>query len=207
MGPDTERWVALNVQREIDLRSDGERYSTDNNLQIQHETSPIPGASYGHYGITGYYGVYRNGTRPVIVSAVSDLMCAVVNGNPCYFHCAAGADRTGTIAFILEAVCGVSRSDIDKDFELTSFYSQRTRTYDMYADMANYFDEYGCESLRDNVIQWLIDSDMSLDLINDFRKAMINGTPEHLHPEDYGLEPVLNENAIQSLREAIENAF
>lgn len=46
--------------------------------------------------------------------------CAV-NNIPLYFHCLEGADRTGTLAMMIEAVLGVSPSDIDKDYELTTF--------------------------------------------------------------------------------------
>ncbi|MDD5885437.1 MAG: tyrosine-protein phosphatase [Erysipelotrichaceae bacterium] len=38
---------------------------------------------------------------------------------PIYFHCAIGRDRTGTLAFLLEALLGVSESDIRKDYELS----------------------------------------------------------------------------------------
>ncbi len=40
---------------------------------------------------------------------------------PVYFHCNAGADRTGTLSYLLEGLVGVSYEDTIKDFELTSF--------------------------------------------------------------------------------------
>lgn len=40
---------------------------------------------------------------------------------PIYMHCWGGADRTGTVAFILEGLCGVSEVDLAIDYELTSF--------------------------------------------------------------------------------------
>ena len=49
---------------------------------------------------------------------------------PVYMHCWGGADRTGTVAFILEGLCGVSEADIAIDYELTSFtiFGLRTRS-------------------------------------------------------------------------------
>lgn len=44
-------------------------------------------------------------------------------GQNIYMHCSLGADRTGSVAAILEAICGVSEADIVKDWELTSFSS------------------------------------------------------------------------------------
>jgi hypothetical protein len=43
------------------------------------------------------------------------------NNYPIYMHCWGGADRTGTVAFILQGLCGVSETDLAIDFELTSF--------------------------------------------------------------------------------------
>ncbi len=46
---------------------------------------------------------------------------------PFYTHCSAGADRTGTFAFITNGLLGVSYEDLTRDFELTSFSSSGKR--------------------------------------------------------------------------------
>jgi hypothetical protein len=43
------------------------------------------------------------------------------DGKVVYFHCHGGADRTGTLAFLLGGLLGVSESDMSKDFELTTY--------------------------------------------------------------------------------------
>jgi len=53
---------------------------------------------------------------------------------PIYFHCAGGADRTGTLAFVLEGICGVSETDLAIDYELTTcsgMYGPRLRNADI----------------------------------------------------------------------------
>lgn len=61
---------------------------------------------------------------------------------PVYFHCSVGADRTGTVAYLIGALCGMSEDALCKEFELTSFSAdsivtsgrqedlRRRRTYD-----------------------------------------------------------------------------
>ena len=56
---------------------------------------------------------------------VKDTFCWVVarlrENKPVYFHCAAGRDRTATLAVLLEGALGMSESDMAKDYELTYF--------------------------------------------------------------------------------------
>ena len=42
---------------------------------------------------------------------------------PIAFHCIAGADRTGSLAYLLEALLGVSDADLVLDWELTAFHN------------------------------------------------------------------------------------
>ena len=46
---------------------------------------------------------------------------------PLYFHCTAGADRTGTLAFLINGLLGVSRENLTRDYELTSFSEAQGR--------------------------------------------------------------------------------
>ena len=54
---------------------------------------------------------------------------------PVYMHCTGGADRTGTVSFLINALCGVDEATLIKDYEITSFsvYGERnskTTEYD-----------------------------------------------------------------------------
>ena len=53
---------------------------------------------------------------------------------PILFHCWGGADRAGTVALLLNALLGVSREDLIRDFELTSLsiWGPRSRSSDMF---------------------------------------------------------------------------
>ena len=54
---------------------------------------------------------------------------ANVDTKPVYYHCYGGADRTGTIGFLLGALLGMSYTDLVIDFELTSYSSNPSRNY------------------------------------------------------------------------------
>lgn len=49
---------------------------------------------------------------------------------PIYYHCSAGADRTGTISYLLSGLLGVPYEDLARDYELTSFSNQGARWRD-----------------------------------------------------------------------------
>ena len=54
---------------------------------------------------------------------------------PIYIHCAGGADRTASIVLLLDGLCGVSRTDAEIDYELTSLcgaFRVRSRSDDSF---------------------------------------------------------------------------
>lgn len=114
---------------------------------------------------------------------------AVTHREPVYFHCTAGADRTGTLACVLEGLLGMSQSDIDKDYELTTFYSgsgtdatARRRNETDWKGLINAINAVSGDTFRDKCVHFAVGTcGMSMADINAFRAAMIDGTPETLH--------------------------
>ena len=115
----------LGIKTEIDLRDDGTQQAV------------INGVSYQKCGMW-QYGMLIPGfkSEPAIdndsilrgYSAASTVsiknvfsILADESNYPIYFHCNAGADRTGSLAFIINGLLGVDYSDLIKDFELTTF--------------------------------------------------------------------------------------
>ena len=60
-------------------------------------------------------------TSELYQKAIRQIIAWLGESKPVYFHCAGGADRTGTLAMLIEALLGVSESDLAKEYELTSF--------------------------------------------------------------------------------------
>ena len=122
--------------------------------------------------------------------------CAVHN-IPLYFHCVAGRDRTGTVACIIEAILGVSQSDIDKDYELTCFSLFENNSSDPLRTKLSWSGTEGSgtiglitqinaitgETFRDKAINFVASLGFTADEINAFRVAMIDGTPETVIPD------------------------
>lgn len=104
------------IKAELDLRSDSEAKNITKSVLgtgVSYKRTPL-GQTQSHMeGLTNSKSTYKTALRYV-------LTC-IKNDKPVYFHCAIGRDRTGTLAFLLEGVLGMSKSDIYKDYELTNF--------------------------------------------------------------------------------------
>lgn len=114
---------------------------------------------------------------------------AVTHGQPVYFHCAAGADRTGTLACVLEGLLGMSQSDIDKDYELTTFYSgsdtdanARRRNETEWKGLISAINAKSGSTFRDKCVTFAAELGFTAAEINAYRKAMIDGTPSTVTP-------------------------
>lgn len=149
------------------------------------------------------------------------IMDSVIHAKPVYFHCGIGADRTGMIASAIEGILGVSRDDIDTEFELTNFAFgwqslaggiYRSRTYSAYKDgmvqQSNIPLLYGlANTFRNRWVSFVLSCGISIDKINAFRQACIDGTPDIINVTvpsytiTNTLTNVTNSNAAQSVDE------
>ncbi len=63
-------------------------------------------------------------------------------GKPVFYHCQNGADRTGTLGFLIGALLGMGESDLAKDYELTTFCEVAAAAFDPtekgFARLRNY---------------------------------------------------------------------
>ena len=99
----------LKIRTDLDLRSSGESPTPDE--------TPVPGAKLVRIACSSY----TNFLRDTKTAAKLLRVFADEANYPVYFHCYGGADRTGSLAFLLEGLCGVSEVDLSIDYELTSF--------------------------------------------------------------------------------------
>ena len=126
----------LGIYNEMDLRADSEvATSTEDSL---HKITSNPSNSSNkvfeiiHYGIdyTNDYANYKL-SRDAAARVMYEFVKAHNAGDDDYsllFHCRIGADRTGTLAYILEGLLGAPTEERYRDYELTVFFGLRERT-------------------------------------------------------------------------------
>lgn len=127
----------LKVKTEIDFRTAGQDDKGQTECAFSADATYIKASFTGYtYILPGFsykdassiqrgYDERTPQALKTIFSTLSDE-----SSYPVYFHCIAGADRTGTLAFLINGLLGVSYEDLVRDFEATSFsvYGNRWRS-------------------------------------------------------------------------------
>lgn len=146
----------LAIKTEIDLRADGKNELNDSRVEyfkagMGQYTYIIPG--YVIHGASDMPSLIRE-YDPLLTSSLKRIFKKLADPSsyPIYFHCNAGADRTGTLAFLLEGLLGVSYADITRDFELTSFSTQGARYRSGLKDELSFDDSGIYENSTGNLI-------------------------------------------------------
>lgn len=122
----------LGIKTEIDLRFSGVDDGGQNKSVIGDNVKYVKAGFHGYNYVLPEFKNYgannRNYYSPSAQSIKTIFSTLADESNyPVYFHCNAGADRTGTLAFLIEAALGVSEEDVVKDYEITSFSSYGAR--------------------------------------------------------------------------------
>lgn len=115
----------LHIKTELDVRFDGGK------------VKDIDGVTYKQLGMVAYTSILPDTCQPKTNGIFDSRTIEGIKGVfetladpqnlPVYIHCTAGADRTGTICYLIGGVLGVEYADLVKDFELTSFSEQGNR--------------------------------------------------------------------------------
>lgn len=119
------------IKTELDLRKDSE--ALDNGVQV---TGSKLGSEvrYVHMSAKDYYDFIKGSSNEADILRIF----ADYDNYPILFHCIYGADRTGTVAFVLESLVGVPYDDLVMDYELTE---GRDREYEPYVILATVYEK------------------------------------------------------------------
>lgn len=94
---------------------------------------------------------------------------------PVYYHCWGGADRTGTLAFILGALLGQYQEDLIDDYEITSLsiWGDRSRNIERVHDFIEEFNSFEGKTMSEKAENYILSCGVSKILIDNFRKIML----------------------------------
>ena len=183
----------LGIRDEIDLRSPTSTGVGSGALGLGVDYVNI----YINYSPYALQDLYRQERVDIIKRIAKNIKEKKVT----YIHCSAGADRTAIICTFIEAICGVSQNDIDRDYELSAFaydtnndrLSTRTRNntwFNGHRTMINgdgtesysypYINNMEGSSFQDKIVRFLLRSGVTIDELNDIRFGLIDGNPTAL---------------------------
>lgn len=161
----------LGVKTDLDLRSDRETAGMTR--------SPLGGGVKFIRRFSPEYGAIFASPGRETMAANFRVFCDRAN-YPVYFHCIAGADRTGTLAYVLSGLLGVAKEDLERDWEST-FYPELPGVEDpehwrSLAHLDRGFAKYGQsgDSLQRRIELYLLDIGITPAEIATFKSIMLD---------------------------------
>ena len=168
----------LGIKTDLDLRSGRETADM--------KTSPLgEGVKFVHHSSEHYQRIFNKAGKKTM--AKNFRVFVDEKNYPVYFHCIAGADRTGALAYTLLGVLGVSQNDAAVDWEYT-FYPWmpelqkgfNRKYWRRSQHLAEGFKKYGGENstFKERVELYLLDCGITKEEIEKFRSIMLEDAKE-----------------------------
>lgn len=159
------------MSEKLDIKTDFDLRSAPENLGLT--VSPIPNAKLEYYGAGGYLSAFTDSAAyKKVFSALSDK-----SRYPVYMHCTGGADRTGTVSFLVNALLGVDERTLIQDYELTSFSIYELRNYNSTVYQFRQFVEklktYEGDTLRKKTENYMLSIGVTETEIYNIRAIML----------------------------------
>ena len=172
--------LAEGIRAEVDLRE----------ADDVPKSSPL-GSSVDFYapGFDSGYNEMVRDNQPKVKETFCWVVARLREGKPVYFHCAAGRDRTATLAILLEGALGISESDMAKDYELSYFspadwgmstddngnpvYKHTRDNYSYGSVRKTIFKEVESGTYQERIVKYLLKIGVPQQDIDDLRAIML----------------------------------
>lgn len=151
---------------------------TDLDLRNEWETYGMAGSPLGD-GVAWVQAssrAYGEMDRPDAKAAFAKVFRTVSDARnlPLVFHCITGADRTGTVSYLLNALLGVAEADLVADWEATVLYNTSEGfTHRKIAALSQLLDRYPGVCLADRAAAYVKSCGFSDADIDAFRNLML----------------------------------
>jgi rhodanese-related sulfurtransferase len=159
--------------RDILLHQLGVR--TDMDLRGEEELCEpaLPGTRYINIPLQPYIHISEARYQPLYRQVFQVL--ADPSTYPVIVHCWGGADRTGTVVFLLQALLGVELESLIQDYELTSLsiWGERRHTSDEFSAFLQYLSGLG-GTIQASVEQYLLSVGISTAEMSSIRKVLVS---------------------------------
>lgn len=146
-------------------------------MDLRYPENSVPGiyalgASVEHTYYSGvmYKDIFTDSGKEKIRTIFGDL--AKKEKYPVYLHCTYGADRTGTVCYLLEAVLGLSEADLIREYELTGLFSASV-TRDLIAETIDELKTYEGEDMKEKVENYLLSAGVTIEEIEEIRHIFL----------------------------------
>ena len=155
------------IKSDIDLRSDGECYGMTG--------SPLGDTvTWFHYSSSAYGGMQSKSGKEAFAKVFKVFLDE--KNYPIDFHCIAGQDRTGAVAFILGALLGYDEDVLYLDWELTGFWNHSAKfnhkeRFDHL--VSGFVKNYPADTIQESVVKYVRDLGFTDDDIAKFRSIML----------------------------------
>ena len=155
------------IRSDIDLRSDPECFGMAG--------SPLgDSVRWFHYSSSAYSGMQDDFGRDAFRKVFKVFLDE--RNYPIDFHCIAGQDRTGAVAYIIGALLGADENRLALDWETTGFWNRNPsfnhkRLYDRL--VKGFTDKFPADTVRERVEKYVLSLGFSMDDISKLRSIML----------------------------------
>lgn len=157
---------ALAVRTELDLRApDACKGLEGSPLGVSVKRVEISSGCYGQMDEPWAKEACRKGLE--LVADAANL--------PLLFHCSSGQDRTGTLAFLVNGILGVSPEDLVRDWEASALWKDEHDWFNRnntYAALLEVMNRYPGETLNDRIVSYVKSTGFTDDGIARLRSLL-----------------------------------
>ncbi|MBR2385528.1 MAG: tyrosine-protein phosphatase [Clostridia bacterium] len=173
----------LGIKTDLDVRGDGSATSNRSPLGVNVNYIETKGPYYlGTVGIDFGKGTLSDERQAYKDALITEIKAFANPDNfPIYVHCSLGRDRTGTLCFLINALLGVSETDLYRDYEISMMSATGTKDGQTakymvgtaFKGLYNYIKRYSYKDLAGNAEKYLLDLGITQEEIDAIKANML----------------------------------